>query len=568
MNRIIKGCNELTYRKRKRGAACWRPSAFFLPVVVLLAALFCGDSALAALSSPNIPLDSPLYLYIEKLSGYGLVSSDFRGIRPYTRSEAARLVREAEERLLGGDYPLLAQDLVARIKELIPREVELHDAPGQAPLFDYNLVSNAQLRYVYLDGAPRNYKRLIIDPAGDWTFPTLHWRPRNTDPVPKWQRGTEGTPLFENNEGVVYGGGSNLEGRFSAEAFGGHLLTGVIEPLFLWSEHGDTGVDINKWYVKLGGGELELEWGRDANWLGVGYRGAITLTNNAQNFTGLKLSSPEPFTSKYLWDLKYLLIASRFDRTEVGGRVRQPYFYATKLSMKPLKHLEFGLNLGRQVGGPGLDNGLGTTLRGLVGATNDDNSNTIAGVELRFRLPWLRYTEIYGELSGEDRNGFWPKAQSYVVGFFVPALTKSGRDDLRFEWFWGHQILYTNATFPNGYLYHNFPIGHSQGGATQDFFLRYSHWFTPRNILGLECIYTTRGEMGRVSVDSSGQYDPDGHLQAVERKLALRASWSMPLYKDFDARLVYGWENIENWNLQWGVDHVNNLVHLDVTYRY
>ena len=35
-----------------------------------------------ALASNNIPLDSPVYLYIEKLAGFGLIRSDVKGIRP------------------------------------------------------------------------------------------------------------------------------------------------------------------------------------------------------------------------------------------------------------------------------------------------------------------------------------------------------------------------------------------------------------------------------------------------------------------------------------------------------
>ncbi len=534
---------------------------------LLLVISFTGSAS--ALSSPTIPLDSPIYLYIEKLSGFGLIVSDFRGIRPYSRSEAARLLKEAEERLASGDYPPLAEEFVARIKELIPRETALYGEPEKAPFFDYNPVANARLRYVYLDGAPRSYARPVDDPGGDYTFPLIQWRPKKPYPNVAQQRGTEGTPLIENNEGVVYGNGSNLEARWSTEAYLGTLLSGLVEPLLLWSSDGEASqVRLNKGYLKLGGGALELELGRDANWLGLGYRGNVTLTNNAANFTGIKLSSPEPFTSRYLWDFKYDLIFSRLERTVADGRERQPWFYATKISFKPYKNMEFGLNLGRQVGGTGVDNSAMATVRGLVGATTDDNSNSLGGLELRFRLPWLRYSEIYGEFSGEDRSDYWPMAQSYIAGFFVPRLTASGRDDLRFEWFRGHQILYTNGTFPNGYIYHSFPIGHSQGGASEEFFLRYTHWFSVRNTLALECIRTTRGEVGRLPVNPTGQFDPNGVMQAVERKIALRAFWSLPVHGDWNATLMYGWETIENWQLQPGVERTNQLLRVDLSYRY
>lgn len=538
------------------------------PVAALFLVLTMAGKAFA-LSSTNIPLDSPIYLYVEKLSGFGLVVSDFKGIRPYSKSEVARLVKEAEERLALAEYPPLAEEYLDRIKQLIPREVALYDEPDEAPFVDIQPVSRAQLRYLYLDGLPRNYYRAVNDPAGDWTFPLLHFRPKNSTPYPVQQRGTEGTPFLENNEGIAYGDGHNLEGRFSGEAHFKALMSALVEPLLLWSSDSEKSqARLNKGYLKVGGGALELELGRDENWLGLGYRGAITLSDNAPNLTVIKLSNPEPFTSKYLWDLKYDLICSRLDHTVTNGAERQPLYFATKLSFKPFQNMEFGMTLGRQVGGPGVDNSVNATLRGLAGATGDDNSNSLAGFELRFRFPWLRNAEIHAELSGEDRHGIWPKMQSYLAGFMVPRLTASGRDDLRFEYFLGHQRLYQNAIFPEGYNYHNFPLGHSQGGATQDFFLRYSHWFSVRNSMALEVIRTTRGDWGRVPVNAFGEWDRNGVMQGDECKYSLRGFWNLPVYGEWNATLMYGWETIDNWNLVPGWHRSNQLLRADVSYRY
>jgi hypothetical protein len=520
-----------------------------------------------ALSSTNIPLDSPVYLYIEKLSGFGLVTSDFRGIRPYSRSEAARLLNEVEERLQSGNYPPLAAKFAARLRELIPREASLRSEPEKAPGFDFNPISNARLRYVYLNGGPRDYARPVGDPGGDWIFPLPQTRLTYNPPRILSQPGSEGTPLMPNNDGVVYGSGSSLEAKWSSDIYFGKLLSGQVEPLFLVSK-GDSQVILNKGYLKLGGKGLELEVGRDENWLGLGYRGAITLTNNATNLTSVKLSSPEPVKTKYLWDFKYDFIFSQLDKTVTNGFERQPFFYAVKLSMKPTPNVEFGLNLGRQQGGPGVDNSFLGTLKGMIGATSLNNSKANAGMELRYRIPWLGNTEIYGEFSGTDRSDYWPMDDSYIAGVFIPRLTPSGSDDLRFEWFFGHQILYAGTSFPEGYVYHGLPLGDSQGGATQDFFLRYSHWFSARNNLALECIYTTRGEIGRVTVDASGQLDTNGTLQAVERTAGMRAFLKLPLFGEWDANLMYGWETIQNLNLVPGASRINQLLILELSYRY
>ena len=541
---------------------------FFL-VLLLVGVISYGSSAFA-LSSPNIPLDSPVYPYLEKLSGFGLVSADIRGIRPYSKSEAVRLLKEAETRLAGGGHPPLATEIVERLRGLLPRETALYHHESKAPSVDFNLLTAAKLRYVYLDGTPRSYFRAVHDPGHDGVFGIgSGLRPANPYPSPVKQRGFEGTPLLENNNGVVYRPGSNLDLRGSGEAYLGAKGALLVEPMLLWSEQSDEArLRLNRGYLKLGGEGLELEVGRDENWLGPGYRGAVTLTNNARNFDLVKISSPELLSSRYLWDLKYTVIFSQFEKTGTDGQERQPFFFAGKLSMKPMQNLEFGINLGRQVGGPGVNNSLGDTARGLIGGWNKDNSNSVAGIDLRFRLPWLKNSELYGEFSGEDAAAFWPIVESYVAGFYLPRLTDSGRDDLRFEYFRGNEILYTHNVFPAGYLYHDLPIGHSQGGAAQEFFLRYSHWFSVNNNLALEAYHTSRGDYGRMTVDSSGRFDANGALQGIERKIALRAFWTLPVYGEWNALLMYGREWIDNVELRQGESRNNQLFRAELSYRY
>lgn len=534
-----------------------------ISALALLSALLLPVPPVWAFSSANIPLDSPVYGYLDKLAGFGLISSDINGIKPFSKAEAARLLLEAEKNLAAdeSDYERFAGELIVRIRKMIPREVALRENPGkEPPLFDGNPVSSLRLRYVYLNGAPRDYRRDVHDPGDDGVFGIgSSLRPENPYPTAAHQRGGEGTPLLENNNGVVYGDGHNGELRWGSEWYLGRAAAALLEPYVLAGED-DTRIRLGRGYLKLGGGALELEAGKDENWLGLGHRGNITLTNNAENFTQVKLSSPEPFDVKYIGAMKYAVIASRFDKSTVDGAERQPWFYAVKLSFKPTGNLEVGFNLGRQVGGPGVKNSVGDSLRGLVGGTASDNSNGLAGFEARYRIPCLRNTELYGELSGEDTALFWPIVESYVAGLYIPRLTEDGRNDFRFEFFQGNQILYTHGTFPNGYIYKDMPIGHSQGGATQDFFFRFSHWFAARSNLALEYIYTNRGKVGRIPVD--------GVDQAVEKKHAGRVFWGVPLSSDLDAVLGYGVEKISNLNLVNGAERTNQLVKFEVRYNY
>jgi hypothetical protein len=235
-----------------------------------------------------------------------------------------------------------------------------------------------------------------------------------------------------------------------------------------------------------------------------------------------------------------------------------------KLSLKPAERMEIGINFARQFQG----NGFGGT-----GGTVGDTANSLAGIELRIRLPWFRNAEIYGEFSGEDVAGPWPIVESYVAGIYFPRVTAGGRDDFRFEFFQGNQILYTNITYPAGYMYHNLPMGHSQGGATIDFYGTYRHWFTLDDFVSLEYFHTERGNVGRVTVNSSGVYaaPPVGAKQTVERIDGGRISLNLavPRLDGVTANLMYGIERVRNINLQTsGAGQTNQIVSVELNYRY
>ncbi len=135
----------------------------FALLTLLLAVIFPHSSW--ALSSMNIPLDSPAYGYLDKLAGFGLFASDVKGVRPYSKAEVARLVMEAEGNMAILDPAdiELAQAVLGALREQVAREYRLRGAAAKAPLLDYRLVSYARFRYVYLQGVPRDYGRDVFD---------------------------------------------------------------------------------------------------------------------------------------------------------------------------------------------------------------------------------------------------------------------------------------------------------------------------------------------------------------------------------------------------------------------
>lgn len=536
-----------------------------LPVLTVLFILLLVPRLSWGLASNNINLDSHIYTYLEKLSGFGLIDTDVHGIKPFTKAEAARLVIEAEGNIsrLKPEEAGLATQIINFVKVLIPREVDLYNQEDSTPVVDFHPVSSARFRYVFLEGRSRNYTRLVSYEGRNGFFGLGHLEPGF--PGGEVQTGgRESTPLLENNDGINYKEHNNFEFRTDSEFFFTRYLAGLVEPLVLVSGVGtDTFVRymINKGYVKLGGHGLELEVGRDENWFGQGFRGTTILTDNARNLDEIKLSSPEPvdwpWFKRNIGLLKYALVFSRLSRSGEGDNLRQPWFVAAKLSVKPSPDFEVGVNFSRQQGGPNvIQPGLVKAIFS-VGTTNN-GSNTLAGIEMRWRLPWrwFRGTTVYWEYYGEDSYVVLPIVESHIAGIYIPRLTSDGRNDFRFEFFYGNPIAYTDYKYPEGYTNKNLIMGHSQGGDTKDYFGRFTHYFSERHTVALEYFHTQRGWIGRLAG------------QAVEEIDGGRIFWSLPLTDDWDVLLNYGYENIRNFNLTKNDNRQDHLVRLDISYRY
>ncbi|MBI5694652.1 MAG: capsule assembly Wzi family protein [Nitrospirae bacterium] len=525
----------------------------------LLLVLVLSPGVAWGLASNNVPLDSPVYVYLEKLSGFGLIDTDIQGLKPFSKAEAARLLLEADGNMnrVEGGAPELARDISRRLHELLPREADLLTQEDEAPAFDWNPLAGMRARYIYVDGRPRDYNRRIPDEGGEGIFGIGHIRQRSPKGTTVQAGGSEGTPLLENNEGVVYRSGHNLELRPDVEFYLTKHVSALVEPQALLRD-GDADVRLNKGYVKLGGKGLELQAGRDANWFGQGYRGSTVLTSNAPNLYQVKLSSPEPLRWRWLREnvglVKYALVFSRLEASGSGKDLRQPWFTAVKLSVKPAPNLELGFNLGRQTGGPGVKAGGGAEAV-IFGGEPADGTNSVAGLEFRYRLPALRDSVVYFEFAGEDA-WFWPFVESYVGGVYIPRLTADGRNDLRFEFFYGNKIEYADYQFPQGFTNGNLIMGHSQGGDTKEYFARFTHYFSARNRLAVEYIHGQRGRLGRMPP------------QVPESRDAARVFWNLPVKGDWDALLNYGYEDVRNFNLVSGARQKNQLLRLELSYRY
>src|SRR6266481_3652172 len=80
------------------------------------------ESGTGNMGSPYVPLDSWIYPAMERLAGLGVLNDEFMGMRPWTRSECARLVGAAVDQLPDGSNE---NTEASRLIEALQREFRL-----------------------------------------------------------------------------------------------------------------------------------------------------------------------------------------------------------------------------------------------------------------------------------------------------------------------------------------------------------------------------------------------------------------------------------------------------------
>ncbi len=555
---------------------------FLIVLLVFLMGAIAGTRAAYGYPSNNVPLDNWAYDGLDKLAGFGLIHSDVKGMRPYTRLEVARLVNEAlrteKEKKL--KLPSLICYFLNKFKRQYKEELAYYGygkVESPAPL-TIKPLDEAKLDYVYSSGRPQTY----LNTKGIRQYPY-----GGGDIV-----GYEGTPLLPNNQGVVYGKGSNLSFEFASSFQLWGLFSGYVEPLFLVRQNGSLGtpsggvpsvvgsyssndIDLLTGYLKFSPlDSLEIEVGRDSMWWGQGYAGTLLLTDNAPPLDMVKISDPVaiilPGIFSYLGPFKYSLFWARLEadrdhpHTQYGGM---------RIDFKPTPNLELGMARTYQFGGEG-SGSPGTFLQWLkdttfanIGGTTNNPDNFEAELDFRYRMPCLWDSEFYGEWGGED-TGFKPTIKQflfqdigYVLGLYLPRITPDGRTDLRLEYADNvnepgtkmNGLWYAHSVYISGMTYDGLILGDPMGPDARRGYIRVTRYVRNDLKVGLDGSYTQRGAnvgrcvSGEFVVGADATYDLNAALTAMVR---------------------YAWGDFRNFNLVPGDNQMDNLLMMQMKYNF
>jgi membrane-associated phospholipid phosphatase len=432
-----------------------------------------------------VPIDSWVYPELDRLAALGYINTAEEGMRPWTRSECARLVEEAGQSISSGDSTPLGNAYSRLEMEFGP---ELNGKQTQPDLW----VESIYTRTGMLSGTP-----LADDYHFAKTFTDDFGRPFGrgvNDITGASARAVAGPLAFYVRAEYQHAGTLpalsaaaqqsiiNLEGL----PFAPFQRTGSLDRLRLLD--GYVSVDVH---------DNVISFGNQTLWWGPGADGPFLASNNAEPLPMLRISRAKPFELPWIFRLIGAIRAEAFwgqlqgqqfvalldgagNRTVIAAPLHpHPFIQGVKLSFKPTRNLEFGFGVTAVLSGPGFPLTLHTLLRSYTPTGNTvpglptDPGDRRSAFDFSYRIPGLRdWLTFYGDSFTEDEYSpiSFPRKSSFRGGLYMPKLPKLPRVDLRAEGVFtdipsleAAGVAYFNSHYLSGYTNYGQIIGNAIG---------------------------------------------------------------------------------------------------------
>lgn len=442
-------------------------------------------------ASVNLPLHHWAYDAIERLAALGVIDRAMVGTKPYSRTEAARHVARAIERIKNNQVSAElgegeADPLMARLSEEFRRE--LRDSGDHG-------VSSAKSRS------------------------TLRYGARVTTEVDAFSVGGGQTVRFrENRGGEYYANGVQNQTDVRGWLEIGDWGSLMVQPKFISNRHalgiGATNNSYNfylrEFSAKLTAFNVSLEAGRGTLWWGQGYHGSLLLTDHAFPMDMIKLGSQESFRlPSVLGSLGEWKINSFLARLERDRDFPRANAFGLRVSYLPTSWLELNATRLTQFGGKGRGQEFPDAVLTAYGNPPNQSGasevNEQVMVDLRLRVPSVPYLvpfpgglQLYGELGSEDKWSKYPlpSRAAILTGIYIPQLFAGDTTDLRIEYAdtdlarrrtEGNlpQVWYNNGTYVSGLRHKGLPLGHHMGTDGIDWYVRSTRFIGDEVQLGL-----------------------------------------------------------------------------------
>jgi membrane-associated phospholipid phosphatase len=458
------------------------------------------------MGSPFVPLDSWVYPAMERLIAMGYIPSGFQGMRPWTRMECARLLKQEADQTIqdNGQQEGSAGKLYAALSAEF--EDELQRLEGTT-----NLGINIDSIYSRVTGI-----------SGTPLHDGLHFGQTVVNDY--------GRPYGEGFNNVTGVSGHGEAGPLSFYVRGEYQHAPSISALSLSAAQTIQGVDglpttpptnptpsVNHFdllegYVGMQLNNWQFIFGKQALWWGADASGPMLFSTNAAPILMLQINRVSPFKLPILGSIRVSYLIGRLSGYHwvfgqntgfVGSWTQtlsnQPFVVGGKISLKPTDNLELGFSLTSLFAGPGvpatshkLFQAMFSTGNGLPGTAGDPGDRR-GGFDFTYKMPRLTGLTFYADAFTDDEPTPWVAWNKAAVtsGLYLPQVPGISKLDLRVEGVYSdppggnstvqHGFFYSNSRFKSGYTTDGYLIGSWIGRQGQGGQAWATYWLGPRN---------------------------------------------------------------------------------------
>ncbi len=416
-----------------------------------------------------------VYDALEKIVLAGMTDQALLNTKPLSRVEAARIVAQAVRRIQldqYGDYNYrgyLEEILYQLVQEFGP---ELTEMGVKTPL-------NPE------------------GPPGFFTYDKA---------LDHLQVGMDFSSRFQrlvNDFGHTAAKGANASATFDGRIHLGDFLSLYYQPEFTWG--GDSQqARLLSGYGKLNFWNMELAMGRESVWWGPGFRGSMSLSNNAFPLDQVRLSPAEPFRLpwifRYLGPMKITTLVAQLDEHRDFPHAKVS---GLRLDLSPSRFVELGFNRMFQFGGRGRPSpSAGQFLKLLffnqgsdLGVNDPLQVNNVMSFDVNVRIPDVeRYIRIARDMSlyldfgyDDTRGGILvPKQPGGIVGAYLTGIFGDPKLDLRVEYAQTSTIQFNHFIYLSGFTNRGSVLSHFIGTNGSEIYARVSRWVSPELLLGFQ----------------------------------------------------------------------------------
>lgn len=523
----------------------WTASKFLRPIHLagFLLLILGLDSLSGRAQTVFVPLNHPVYDFLERMETGDRLTRVLNGTRPMTRTEIGRYLAQLWRQPLNRvDHDYYAF-LLSEFREEMPESIRVLSEPRLA-----RIMSSRQLAFLP-DLIYKNQRDLIVlehqqfRAFGDVKF----YRNRlfaHADSLSGREK------IFEDSNGILLWGtlGQHLgffldvrdtkewgtrryparyeitQERYGfANGYGSHLY------------HDETVA-----YVNFSWNWLELQFGKDSNRWGPGFRGQLALSDYATSYDLIKLQVQ-------YWRFKLTGLTGflrQYPRVWLNGLRRDRVLAAHRLEFSPTKWLDLGFHETVIYFDPEFEWSYLNPVSFYRAQEHYLGDQGNAGMGLDFEWLGLPKTKVYGEFFLDDINtaklgtGWRGNKYGYTLGIHHVDLLGIANLDLRAEFTRIRPYTYSHRDSLNVYKHFSTVLGHAIGPNSENLSLGFQyqpHW---RLILaaGVEQLRHGANEPGlNVGADIDRPHqsaDPDyiefmSGLNSTTRSVEVKASYHL-----------------------------------------